>query len=183
MIYIEQDLKKGFYQDAEQLKRFEKRTIQIYHRQSNIRCIDCIADYIDDIFSEFCDEMDEELEPDGKNWIFSKKEVWKRYFVLYPTFSILFLVDILANIPPSNATNSTDATNTSDNETKIPQTPLNDSKNSTNPTNPTNSTTPIWWFYTMTYFIYFILLASVFVQMHFVRSTERPLNMNMNNKI
>lgn len=40
--------------------------MQIYHRQNYIRCIDCIADYIDDIFSEFCDEMDDELEPNGK---------------------------------------------------------------------------------------------------------------------
>lgn len=42
------------------------KTLQIYHRQNNIRCIDCIADYIDDMFSEFCGEMDEELEPDSK---------------------------------------------------------------------------------------------------------------------
>lgn len=64
--FVQQDLKKGFYQDAEQLKTIEKKTILKNHRQNNIRCIDCIADYIDDIFSDFCDEMDEELEPNGE---------------------------------------------------------------------------------------------------------------------
>lgn len=64
--FVQQHLKNDFYQDLEKSKNYEKRTLQIYHRQNNIRCIDCITDYIDDIFSEFCDEMDEELEPDSK---------------------------------------------------------------------------------------------------------------------
>lgn len=64
--FVQQNLKKGFYQDADQLKNSEMRTMQTYQRQINIRCIDCIADYIDDIFSDFCDEMDEELAPNGE---------------------------------------------------------------------------------------------------------------------
>lgn len=60
----------AFYQDAEKLKDFEKKTLQINQRQNYIRCIDCIADYIDDIFFEFCEEMDDDFEPAGKSWIF-----------------------------------------------------------------------------------------------------------------
>lgn len=66
-------MKKSFYQDAEKLKNYEKRTLRIYHRQNNIRCIDCIADYIDDMFSDFCDEMDEEFEPGSRTQFFLKK--------------------------------------------------------------------------------------------------------------
>lgn len=60
-----QTLKKGFYKDAEQLKNSEKNTMQLNHQRHNIRCIDCIADYIDDIFSDFCGEIDEEFAPNG----------------------------------------------------------------------------------------------------------------------
>ena len=67
-------MKKSFYEDAEKLKNYEMKTLQIYHRQNNIRCIDCITNYIDDIFNDFCDEMDEQLELGGKIRYFSRKK-------------------------------------------------------------------------------------------------------------
>lgn len=63
-----QNLTNGFRHDAEHLRDFHKKSLHIFDRRNYIRCLDCVEDYLDEMFGEFCDFMDDtELNGKGNN--------------------------------------------------------------------------------------------------------------------
>lgn len=57
--FLSQLLNKLFRHDAEKMKDLHEQSMQMFHRRNYIRCIDCIVDYLDAMFDEFCDTMDD----------------------------------------------------------------------------------------------------------------------------
>lgn len=56
--FFPQILNKLFRHDAEKMKDLHEQSMQMFHRRNYIRCLDCIVDYLDAMFDEFCDTMD-----------------------------------------------------------------------------------------------------------------------------
>lgn len=57
-----QFINNAFRQDAEKMKVLQKQSLQMYQRRDYIRCFDCVADYIDEMISDFCGIMDDTQE-------------------------------------------------------------------------------------------------------------------------
>lgn len=41
------------------MKNLQKESLKLYQRRHYIRCLDCVTDFFDELFSGFCDDMDD----------------------------------------------------------------------------------------------------------------------------
>lgn len=105
-----------FRESAKEMTDIEKESLKQYQRRNYIRCLDCVSDYFDDIFSGFCDDMDEvesETKPPalllGKSWLdnFSRKfYATKKYNFFKSQFTDPGLASWLQSLASSAAATS-----------------------------------------------------------------------------
>lgn len=59
MFLFPQFLNKAFQDQAREMKNLHKQSLAIFDRRYHMRCIDCISDYFEELFGDFCNVLDE----------------------------------------------------------------------------------------------------------------------------
>ncbi|XP_055306856.1 uncharacterized protein LOC129571115 [Sitodiplosis mosellana] len=59
-----ENLNKAFHNQAKEMKDLHKQSVGMFDRRFHIKCVDCITDYFEEMFANFCGSMDDSEDQD-----------------------------------------------------------------------------------------------------------------------